>query len=110
MVYLIEIMSVISLIFNYLIYKRVNATYMVGTLEELAPSAYYCCCSKDVHLEPSYELSTEGSSPTVTEPMVQETYQAWTNRKEIPWIPPTPVPEPIKTPNREPLARPDGFV
>lgn len=104
MVYLIGVISLISLTLNYMIYKRVNTTYLVGTLEEITAPAIYCCCKVE-HLE------SEPQEKAAPEPMVQDVYQAWTNRKEIPWVPPTPAPEPvINTPNRGPLARPDGFV
>lgn len=106
MVYLLEVISLISLVLNYMIYKKVTATYMVGTLEELTAPAIFCCCSKAEHLEPEPEPQ-EKAAPV---PMVQDVYQAWTNQKDIPWVPPTPTPEPVKPLNRGPLERPGGFI
>lgn len=108
MVYLFEVISLISLVLNYMIYKRVNTNYMIGTLEELTSPVFYCCCSKVEHLEPLSEKNGEENSPPAAK--VQDAYQAWTNQKEIPWVPPTSTPEPVKPLNHGPLARPDGFI
>lgn len=102
MEYLLGVISLISLVFNYFIYRRITATYMVGTVEEL------CCCKvEQIESEPV----EAHEPPLVTVPMVQDVYGAWKNQKEIPWVPPVKTPEPInKPPNRGPLARPDGFI
>lgn len=107
MVYLLGVLTTFSLVFNILIYKRVTATYPLGSVEEfeLAP-AIYCCCKVDEQPEPEPEEAHD-PQPVVS----QDVYGAWRNQKEIPWVPPTKAPEPIvKAPNRGPLARPDGFV
>ena len=109
MVYLIGAIAVISLTLNFLIYKRIIASYSVGVVEELEPATSHCCCEVVVeYLEAS---KREKSHDPVSVAKPSEAYQAWTNRKGIPWVPPAKAPEPIvKTPNRGPLARPDGFV
>lgn len=115
MEYFIGAVSVISLVINTLMYRRIIATYPVGTVEEfdLAPVQQYadpvCQC-----IGCKVEERTEPEQVEVHDPppaMAQGVYSAWKNQTEIPWVPPTKTPEPIvKTPDREPLARPDGFV
>jgi len=108
MVYLLGVISTISLVLNILIYKRITATYVVPSVEEfdLAP-VIYCCCKVDEQPEQEQPVEAHDPQPVVS----QDVYGAWRNQKEIPWIPPTKAPEPIvKAPNRPPLARPDGFV
>ena len=105
---LIGAISLISLVINVLIYRRIIATYPLGSVDELEP-AHHCCEAVIGYLEsPKEEKAHEPIPEPKTNP---ESYQAWTNRKGIPMIPPTTPPKPIvKTPDRGPLARPDGFV
>lgn len=104
MLYLIMVVSLISLGFNITIYKRITATYVVGSVEEFQLETV----EPLIEPEPVVE---EAHDPPITTAMVQEVYSAWKNQKEIPWVPPTKAPEPlIEAPNRGPLARPDGFV
>lgn len=107
MVYLIVVISLISLVLNYRVYKKVTATYMVGTLEEFTVPTYLCSCSNVEHFEPE---EPEQEEKSIVTPMVQNDYQAWTNKKDIPWVPPTSIPEPVKPSIRGPLERPPGFV
>lgn len=111
MVYLIGvIISLASLGLNYAIYRRITATYLLGSVEETELSPYFCRCMTVIGEVESQPEQTEAHDP---QPAVASThdYGAWKNQKEIPWIPPMKAPEPIvKPPNRGPLARPDGFV
>lgn len=98
--YVILISCFLSVIINALIYRRITATYMVGSLEEITP----CCIAEEPPLP-------EEPTPLVTIPMVQEVYGgAWKNQTGIPWTPPAPLPEPVKPVVRGPLERPQGFV
>lgn len=112
MEYIIGAFSLVSLVLNYIIYQRITSSYVVGTVEELAP-AEYCSCKEVVELL-KLQLEKEEAHDPLSQPtpmVTKEVYSAWKNQKEIPWIPPTTPPEPLnKAPNRGPLARPDGFV
>lgn len=107
--YIVGAISLASLVLNYVLYRRVTARYPIGYVEELQFTPISCCCKSDVEL---LELKGEAPNPPpVTAPMVQEVYSGWKNEKGIPWVYPTKTPDPIiNTPNRGPLARPDGFV
>lgn len=112
MVYLIGTLSLISLVFNVLIYKRITTNYLVPSVEEFDlvtadfVQGHCCCCKVDEQPEPE-PVEAHDPQPVVS----QDVYGAWRNQKEIPWVPPTKTPEPIiKPPDRGPLARPDGFV
>ena len=85
MEFLIGAISLVSLVFNYLIYRRITAAYQLGTIEELEPLAtYHCCCEVVVeHLESFKQEESHGSPPEVKH---TEAYQAWTNRQGIPAI------------------------
>lgn len=110
MIYIVGAVSVISLILNYLIYKRITATYPLGLLETVELDIVV------ERLQPEeMELESQEEAhdpPPVTIPMVKEVYQGWRNQTGIPAIPAVAPPAPITTqsPNRPPLARPDGFV
>lgn len=108
MEYFIGLVSLISLGLNYLIFRRVTATYPIGTVEEFefAP-AHFCQCEA-VKIE---ESETEPEVETTPSASKTHDYSAWRNEQNIPWSVPVKKPEPIiKTPDRGPLARPDGFV
>lgn len=108
--YIFGAISLISLGLNYWIYRRVTATYPLGTVEEteLAP-IHHCCEAVIEYLESQKQPEVINNLPVA--PSVVPDYGAWKNEKEIPWVPPVKAPEPIiKAPNRGPLARPDGFV
>lgn len=110
MEYFLGAISLVSLVLNYLVYRRVTASYVVGTLEELEP-AEYCCCKEVIKLLESLPSEDEAHDPPpVTVAMVQGVYSAWSNQKEIPWVPPTAPPEPINKAPNKPLERPDGFI
>jgi hypothetical protein len=110
MVYLLGVLSTVSIVLNVLIYKRITASLSIGSVEEfdLVTAEFvpgHCCCCK-ADEQPEIE-SVEAPQPVVP----QDVYGAWKNEKDIPWVPPIKTPEPlIQTPNRAPLARPDGFV
>jgi hypothetical protein len=132
MIYILIAISLISLVINVLMYRRITATYLLEAVEELELTPSHCCCEVVIeHLESSkQEEAHEHRYPQPNgqgfpvnqcldcgywdgppETKNTEAYQAWTNRQEIPWVPPTTAPEPlIKSPNRGPLARPDGFI
>jgi hypothetical protein len=108
--YILGAISLVSLALNYWIYRRVTASYSLGTVEELEPVTSHCCCEAVIeHLS----SANQEESPLPPDPPKQnpDAHQAWVNRQGIPWVPPVKTPEPIiKTPDRGPLARPDGFV
>lgn len=110
--YIAGAISLVGLVLNYLIYKRILATCIIGSAEELEPTTSHCCCEVITELlNPVLDQDEAHDPPLVTIPMVEEVYSAWKNQKEIPWVPPIKTPEPInKPPNRGPLARPDGFI
>lgn len=106
--YILGAISLLSLGLNYWIYRRVTATYPLGTVEETNLEPIHDCCK--VILEFLHSESEEDPVPTSASQQAQD-YGAWKNEKGIPWSPPIKPPEPIiKAPNRGPLARPDGFV
>jgi hypothetical protein len=109
MEFVIGAISLASLTLNYLIYRRITATYVIGSVEEFElATAHFCQCETVVeHPQPEQEPVQDPEPPKQS----VEAYQAWTNRQGIPWVPPVKPPEPIKkAPNRGPLARPDGFI
>lgn len=112
MLYLLLGLITISLVFNVLIYKRITASWPVGSVDEFdlvtteLVQGHCCCCKVDEQPEVE-QVEAHDPQPVVS----QDVYGAWRNQTEIPWVPPTKAPEPIvKPPNRGPLARPDGFV
>lgn len=109
MIELIGAISLFLLVINMLMYRRITATFSLGTVEELKPATYHCCCEVIIgYLESSNQEVSQDILPVAKS---TATYSAWKNQKEIPWAPPVKPPEPIvQTPNRGPLARPDGFI
>lgn len=109
MEYVIGAISLVSMILNYMIYRRITTTYVLGSVSRnfgFEPVLEACCCK---NINPIESEPEEAYDPPVA--VSQEAYSAWKNQKEIPWIPPTKAPEPIvKPPNRGPMARPDGFI
>lgn len=107
--YIVGVISLVTLGLNYLIYRRITATYSLGSVETLELSPSHCCCEAVIeHLE-SNKPQDEAHDPPPPAP--KQDYGAWKNESGIPWVPPVKAPEPIvKAPNRGPLARPDGFV
>lgn len=103
--FVIGAISLASLVLNYVIYRRVSASYSVGTIEELEVTPVNCCCSKLASESVQEPIKDEIN----TEP-VQADYGPWKNQKNIPWISPSVPQAPIKTVEKGPLARPDGFV
>lgn len=111
--YLIGLISLVSLTVNYLIYRRITATCVLGSVETFDLEPVHDCCKAIIeHFESKNEVKVEAPLPTqVPLPSNSDVHSAWKNQKDIPWVPPVKVPEPIiQTPNRGPLARPDGFV
>ena len=107
--FIVGAISAVSLALNYLIYRRITATYVIGSVEEFElATAHMCQCKAAVELpQPAPEVVNDPEPPKQN----TEAYQAWTNRTGIPMVPAVKPPEPIKkAPNRGPLARPDGFV
>lgn len=106
MEYVIGLISLVILGLNYQIYRRVTATYSLGTVEELELTPSHCCCEAVIeHL--NSDKKEEAPKPKKN----PEAHQAWVNRTGIPMVPAVKAPEPIvKPPKRAPLARPDGFV
>jgi hypothetical protein len=109
MEFVIGAISLVSLALNLLIYRRITASYPVGSVEEVElEPVIYCCCKVDEQKDPEPEPEIKSNSAQAVDP---NAYVAWKNQREIPWSPPVKPPEPvIRTPNRGPLARPDGFV
>lgn len=128
MLYLLLIVSLFSIAINYAIYRKITTT-VLSTIETVEPIGHYCQCVK-ASIEPieahehRYPQANGQGFPLNqcldcgywnivdnNPPKTQEAYSSWTNQKDIPWVPPvTPLKPIVKTPNRPPLARPDGFV
>lgn len=111
--YIVGVISLVTLGLNYFLYKRITATYPVGTLEEtvLDPVDYHDCCKVIIeHLNPPNPPEVK-EVPKPPEVKNSDAYSPWKNQTGIPMVPQMKPPEPIvQPPNRGPLARPDGFV
>lgn len=104
MLYLMLLISIISLVLNFKMYQRITATPVVSSVEDFdfTPVINYCCKAEDVPIEP--EVPSQ-----VT--MVQADHLPWKNQTNIPWNGPMKPPEPAIIPiERGPLERPPGFV
>jgi F420-dependent methylenetetrahydromethanopterin dehydrogenase len=108
MEYFIGVVSVISLILNALMYRRITTTYVVGSVEEFeASSAHWCQCEATKPVESEVHVTV---NPPKSEPKPAQSNSAWENRTGIP-VGPERKPEPALKPiTRGPLERPDGFI
>lgn len=112
MIYLIGVLTLVSLTLNGLMYRRITATYPLGDVKELEPTTSHDCCDSIIRYLEGFAVAEEAHDPPpAPTPVPSDTYSAWKNQTNIPWVPPTKLPEPIvKAPDRGPLARPDGFI
>jgi hypothetical protein len=91
MEFIVGVIALASLGLNYAIYRRITATHVIGSVEEFElATAHFCQCEAAVELPQSVERPQEDPEPPKQN---VEAYQAWTNRKGIPMVPPTTPPK-----------------
>lgn len=104
--YAIIVISILSLVLNVLMYRRITATYPVPTVDEIGPFE-----SLPLVTEIEKEAEKVSEEPPVTVKKVEEVYQGWRNQRDIPWTNPSVPSAPVKQQTvKGPLQRPDGFV
>lgn len=104
MILIVGAISVISLVLNILIYRKIA---------DAVKPVYFDISIQPIEQEVVVEQPEEAHDPQpVVSTKAQEAYQGWQNKQGVPWFETqAPASTPIKqAANNGPLARPDGFV